>query len=108
MRGMCRFLMITRTYVDSILITNVGLVWLKVGSDEPAVTSIGRSRIVNITGSTAVVTPMGFSICLGIYNKNLTVSVAYRPAHFSKEKMQMFLDLYVEEIKNYQVGPEGS
>ena len=107
-RGMCRFLMITRTYVDSILITNVGLVWPKVGSDEHAVTSIGSSRIVNITGSTAVVTPMGFSICLGIYNKNLTVSVAYRPALFSKEKMQMFLDLYVEEIKNYQVIPKGS
>lgn len=107
MRGMCRFLMITRTYVDSILITNLGLTWSKVGSDEPAVTSIGSSRIVNITGSTAVVTPMGFSICLGIYNKNLTISVAYRPALFSKEKMQTFLDLYVEEIKNYQVGAGG-
>ena len=99
--------MITRTYVDSILITNVGLVWPKVGSDEPAMTNIGSSRIVNITGSTAVVTPMGFSICLGIYNKNLTVSVAYRPALFSKGKMQMFLDLYVDEIKTYQAGGEG-
>jgi len=108
MRGMCRLLMITRTYVDSILITNVGLVWPKVGSDEHAVTNIGSSRIVNITGSTAVVTPMGFSICLGIYNKNLSVSVAYRPALFSKEKMQMFLDLYVEQTKNYSVGAEGS
>ena len=100
--------MITRTYVDSVLITNAGQTWPKVGSDEPAVTSIGSSRIVNITGSTAVVTPMGFSIVLGIYNKNLTISVAYRPALFSKEKMQMFLDLYVEEIKNYPVGPERS
>ncbi|HEX76194.1 MAG TPA: hypothetical protein G4O12_06385, partial [Dehalococcoidia bacterium] len=108
MRGMCRFLMITRTYVDSILITNLGLTWSKVGSDEPAVTSIGSSRIVNITGSTAVVTPMGFSICLGIYNKNLSISVAYRPALFSKEKMQMFLNLYIDEIKNYPAGGEGS
>jgi len=108
MRVMCRFLMITRIYVDTILITNLGLTWSKVGSEEPAVTGIGNSRIVNITGSTAVVTPVGFSICMGIYNKNLTISVAYRPALFSKEKMQMFLDLYVEEIKSYQVGPEGS
>ena len=105
MRGMCRFLMITRTYVDSILITNVGQTWPKVGSDEPAVTAIGSSKIVNITGSTAVVTPMGMSICMGIYNKNLTISVAYRPALFSKEKMQMFLDLYVEEIKTTQWVP---
>lgn len=107
-RVMCRFLMITRTYVDTILITNLGLTWSKVGSEEPAVTGIGNSRIVNITGSTAVVTPVGFSICMGIYNKNLTISVAYRPALFSKEKMQMFLDLYVEEIKSYQIGSEGS
>jgi len=103
-RGMCRFLMITRTYVDSILITNFGTTWPKVGSKEPAVTGLGNSRIVNITGSTGVVTPMGFSICMGIYNKNLSISAAYRPALFLKEKMQMFLDLYVEEIKNYQVG----
>ena len=108
MRGVCKFLMSTRIYVDSILITNLGLTWSKVGSDEPAITGIGDARIVNITGSTAVVTPMGFSICMGIYNKNLTISVAYRPALFSKEKMQMFLDIYVDEIKNYQASPQGT
>lgn len=106
MRGMCRFLMITRTYVDSILVTNFGHVWPKIGSEEPAVTGLGNSRIVNVTGSTGVVTPMGFSMCMGIYNKNLSISVAYRPALFSREKIQMFLDLYVEEIKNYQVSSE--
>jgi hypothetical protein len=100
--------MSTRIYIDSILITNLGLTWSKVGSDEPAITGIGSARIVNITGSTAVVTPMGFSICMGIYNKNLTISVAYRPALFSKEKMQMFLDIYVDEIKNYQASPQGT
>lgn len=108
MRGMCRFLMITRTYVDTILFTNMGLIWPKVGSEEPAVTSIGSSRIVDIIGSAPVVTPMGLSICAGIYNKRLNISLTYRPALFSEEKAQMFLDLYVEEIKNYPVGPEGS
>jgi len=108
MRGMCRFLMITRTYVDTILFTNMGLIWPKVGSEEPAVTSIGSSRIVNIIGSAPVVTPMGLSICAGIYNKILNISHTYRPALFSEEKAQTFLDLYVEEIKNYPVGPEGS
>jgi len=108
MRGMCRFLMITRTYVDSILITNIGLIWPKVGSEEPAVTIIGSSKIVNVAGSAPVVTPMGLSFCAGIYNKNLSLSLTYRPGLFSKEKAQMFLHLYVEEIKNYQVGPGGS
>jgi NRPS condensation-like uncharacterized protein len=106
MRGMCRFLMITRTYVDTILFTNVGLIWPKAGSTDTAVTSIGSARIVNVIGSAPVVTPMGLCICAGIYNGNLSISVTYRPALFSKEKAQQFLDLYVEEIKNYPVGPE--
>ena len=105
MRGMCRFLMITRTYVDTILFTNVGLIWPKAGSAEPAVTSIGSAKIVNVVGSAPVVTPMGLSICAGIYNRNLNISVTYRPALFSREKAQRFLGLYVKEIENYPVGP---
>jgi len=106
MRGMCRFLVITRTYVDTILITNVGFIWPKLGSEEPAVRNIGNSKILNVTGSAPVVTPMGLSIAAGIYNKNLNFSLTYRPALFSEEKAKMFLDLYVEEIKNYQVGTQ--
>jgi len=102
MRGMCRFLIITRTYVDTILITNVGFIWPKLGSEEPAVRNIGNAKILNVTGSAPVVTPMGLSIAAGIYNKNLNFSLTYRPALFSEEKAQMFLDLYVEEIEQYQ------
>lgn len=101
-RGMSRFLMITRTYVDTILITNVGFIWPKLGSEEPAVRNIGNAKILNVTGSAPVVTPMGLSIAAGIYNKNLNFSLTYRPALFSEEKAKMFLDLYVEEIKNVQ------
>jgi len=108
MRGICRFLMITRTYVDTIIFTNIGVVWPKVGSEEPAVTSIGSSKIVNVTGSAPVVSPMGLSISANIYNKNLNISLTYRSALFSEEKAQMFLDLYVDEIKNYPIGPERS
>lgn len=108
MRGMCRFLMITRTYVDTILFTNIGVIWPKVGSEEPAVTSIGSSKIVNVTGSAPVVTPMGLSFSANIYNKNLNISLTYRSALFSDEKAQMFLNLYVDEIKNYPTGPERS
>ncbi len=102
MRGMCRFLIITRTYVDTILITNVGVIWPKPGSEEPAVRNIGNAKILNVTGSAPVVTPMGLSIAAGTYNKNLNFSLTYRPALFSEGKAQMFLDLYVEEIKQYQ------
>jgi len=102
MRGMSRFLMITRTYVDTILITNVGFIWPKPGSEEPVVRNIGNAKILNVTGSAPVVTPMGLSIAAGIYNKNLNFSLTYRPALFSEEKAKMFLDLYVKEIKQYQ------
>jgi NRPS condensation-like uncharacterized protein len=102
MRGMCRFLMITRTYVDTILITNIGFIWPRLGSEEAAVRNMGNAKIINVTGSAPVVTPMGLSIAAGIYNRNLNLSLTYRPALFSEEKAKMFLDLYGEEIKQYQ------
>ncbi|MGQ9546211.1 MAG: condensation domain-containing protein [Dehalococcoidia bacterium] len=104
MKWMCRFLMITRTYVDSILFTNVGFIWPQLGSEEPAVRQIGNARILNVTGSAPVVTPMGLSIASGVYNKGLNLSLSYRLAMFSEEKAHKFLDSYVEEIKNYQIG----
>jgi len=104
MKGMCRFLIITRTYVDTILFTNVGFIWPKLGSEEPAVRNIGNAKILNVTGSAPTVTPMGLGIASGTYNRNLNFSLSYRTALFSEEKAQMFLDLYVDEIKKYQVG----
>jgi len=102
MKGMCRFLMITRTYVDSILFTNVGFIWPKLGSEEPAVRNIGNAKILNVTGSAPTVTPMGLGIASGTYNRNLNLSLSYRAALFSEEKARTFLDLYVDEIKNVQ------
>jgi NRPS condensation-like uncharacterized protein len=104
MKGMCRFLIITRTYVDTILFTNIGFIWPKLGSEEPAVSNIGNAKILNVTGSAPVVTPMGLSIAAGTYNRNLNLSLTYRPALFSEGKARMFLDLYVDEIENYEVG----
>jgi NRPS condensation-like uncharacterized protein len=101
MRGIARFLMITRTYVDSILITNVGFIWPKPGSEQSAMSNIGNARILNVTGSAPVVTPMGLSLAAGIYNRHLNFCLTYRPALFAEEKAKQFLDLYVEEIKHY-------
>jgi NRPS condensation-like uncharacterized protein len=104
MKWICRFLMTTRTYVDSILVTNIGFIWPKLGSQESAVSKVGNARISNITGSAPVVSPMGLSIACGIYNRNLNFSLSYKRAFFSQEEAENFLDLYVDEIKNYQVG----
>lgn len=104
MKGMCRFLIITRTYVDTILFTNIGFIWPKLGSEEPSVTNMGNAKILNVSGSAPVVSPMGLSIAAGTYNRNLNLSLTYRPALFSEGKARMFLDLYVDEIENYQAG----
>jgi NRPS condensation-like uncharacterized protein len=106
MRLGCRFLMTTRTYVDSILLSNAGVVWSQVGSEEPAVTSIGNPRIIYAYGLAPVVTPMGLSLVAITYNDNLSISLTYRRALFSKEKAQQFFDLYLEEVKNYRVSSE--
>lgn len=103
----CRLLMITRTYVDSILLSNLGEIWPRVGSEEPAVTNIGSSRIIYVDVLAPVVTPMGLSLVAITYNDNMSISLAYRSALFSKEKAQQFFDLYVKEVRDYQVSSEG-
>jgi NRPS condensation-like uncharacterized protein len=106
-RQIFRLLVLLRTHVDSIFLTNIGIVWPKVGSDEPAITHVGKARIVNITGSPPVVTPWRLGFGVNTYNRTLNVSLTYRPAMFSREKVQQFLDLYIEEVMNYQVGAKG-
>jgi len=106
MKGIARLFIITRIYVDTIIVTNVGFIWPKSGSGEPAVSNMGNARIVNVSVSAPVVTPMGLSITVVTYNRNLNLCLSYRSALFSEEKAQMFLDLYVEELNNYQVAPE--
>ncbi len=108
MRMMCRFLIITRTYVDTIVLTNVGSIWSGPRSEEPVVSTMGDARILNVIGSAPVVSPMGLSIAVSTYNRNLNLSLTYRPAFLSKEKARAFLDLYVEEIKSYEFGVQNS
>ncbi len=108
MKAIAKFFMITRVYVDTILLTNLGLIWPRASGAEGGETKIGGARIITVDCVVPVVTPMGMGIYVGTYNKNLNVSLTYRTSFFSKEKAQRFLDLYVEEIKNYPVGPERS
>jgi len=50
---------------------------------------------------------MGLSISADIYNRSLNISLTYKSALFSEAKAEMFLNLYVEEIRNYPLGTEG-
>jgi NRPS condensation-like uncharacterized protein len=104
MELMCRFLMITRTYVDTIVLTNIGSVWAEPRSEEATVSTMGDARILNVIGSAPVVSPMGLSIAAGTYNRTLNLSLTYRPAFFSDEEARAFLALYSEEIRNYDFG----
>jgi NRPS condensation-like uncharacterized protein len=106
MKAIAKFFMITRIYVDTILLTNLGVIWPKKSDAEGGETKIGDAEIITVNCVVPVVTPMGMGIYVGTYNKKLNVCLAYRTSSFSKEKAQRFLDLYVEEIKNYPVGAE--
>lgn len=107
-KAIAKFFMLTRVYLDTILLTNLGLIWPKASGAEGGETKIGGAKIITVDCVVPVVTPMGMGIYVGTYNENLNVSLTYRTSFFSKEKAQMFLDLYVEEIKKYPVGPESS
>ncbi|MCX5991045.1 MAG: condensation domain-containing protein [Chloroflexi bacterium] len=102
-----RFLVFLRTHGDCPDVTNIGVIWPKIGSEEPAVTHIGKARILNITGAPPVTTPWTLAFALSTYNRTLNISLTYRPSMFSREKVQELLNLYVEEVMNYQVGSKG-
>jgi NRPS condensation-like uncharacterized protein len=108
MRLVCRFLIVSRIYVNSIIVTNVGVIWPKPNSEEAAFTNLGDARIVNFTGSAPVVTPMGLCVCVNLYNRKMNVSLTYRNALFSDEKAQEFLHMLVDEIRDYQAEPEAA
>jgi len=104
MKAIARFFMITRTYVDTTVLSNLGVIWSAASGVEREETKMGGAEITTVECVVPAVTPMGMSICVNTYNENLNVCLIYRTSFFSDEKAQQFLDLYVEEIRNYQVG----
>jgi NRPS condensation-like uncharacterized protein len=97
-------LIVTRIYVDTTLLTNVGRVRLGDGK-EPM---LGDARITDIVGVTPVVTPWGMSLVTAVFNGRLQVCLTYRPTRFSDETARRFLDLYAEEIRNYVLALENA
>lgn len=104
MKGICRFLMITRIYVDTTFVSNVGVVRPEEWGEIP----MGNAKVVSIDTVWPLVTPMGLSVGTYTYNGRLHVCLGYRTGLFSREKAQSFLNLYLEEIRNYPLGAEGS
>ncbi len=99
MRMMCRFLMISRIYVDSILLSNVGVIW----SEELGEFMMGDVKIADLTVLPPVVTPQGLSIVVYTYYGRLQICLGYKTALFSREKAEAFLAQYMEELNSYPV-----
>ncbi|MBN2099867.1 MAG: hypothetical protein JW753_09770, partial [Dehalococcoidia bacterium] len=87
----------TRVYIDTTLLTNVGRIRLGDGK-EPR---LGDARITDIFGVTPVVTAWGMSMVTAVFNGRLHLGLTYRPTRFSDQTAHSFLNLYVEEIRNY-------
>jgi hypothetical protein len=96
---MCRFLMISRIYVDSILLSNVGVIW----SEELGEFMMGDVKIADLTVLPPVVTPQGLSIVVYTYYGRLQICLGYKTALFSREKAEAFLAQYMEELNSYPV-----
>ena len=92
----------TRVYIDTTLLTNVGRIRLGDGK-EPR---LGDARITDIFGVTPVVSPWGMSVVTAVFNGKLQLGLTYRTTRFSDETARRFLDLYVQEIRNYMLALE--
>lgn len=96
-KAVARFLVLTRVYIDSTLLSNIGVIWPKAWG-EPIV---GGHRIDDIVVVPPVVTPQRLGMVPYSFDDRLHVGLAYKAALFSREKAQSFLDLYLDEIRRY-------
>ena len=91
-------------YADTVTLSNVG--FIRLGDDGEGEMEKGGFKILDFAFVGPVLTIMGMFLSAGTYNNNLSIDLSYKTSRFSKEKAGEFLDLYLEEIKNYQVDPE--
>ncbi len=97
-KAIVKFLMTTRVYLDTVLLTNLGLIW-RMGN-----AWMGDARITGVAAIPPVVSPMGISLSAGMYNGRLYIVLASKASYFSQEQARMFLNLYLHEIRSYQEG----
>jgi len=92
----------TRVYIDTTLLTNMGRIRLGDGK-EPR---LGDARITDIFGVTPVLSPWGISVVTAVFNGKLQLGLTYRTTRFSDDPARRFLDLYMQEIRNYMLALE--
>lgn len=105
-KAVARFLLATQVYLDSILLTNLGLIW-PAGTTQREGDNLGTANITSVVGLAPVVSPMGISLCPGTYHDHLYVGLTYKARQFSKAEARTFLNLYLHELRSYQRTSEG-
>jgi len=100
------FLLATRIYLDSILLTNLGVIWPE-GTASMEGARMGNARITSVVVLPPVVSPMGMSLSAGTYNGHLHVALAYKTSHFSHAAARLLLNLFLHEVRSYQRTAEG-
>ncbi|HUV52121.1 MAG TPA: condensation domain-containing protein [Dehalococcoidia bacterium] len=88
-------------YADTVLHSNLGIRTLY--GNRRGETGKGSFRVTDIVGLGPVITAMGMFLVIITYNQSLGIDLCYKTSCFSKEKAQKFLDLYLAEIKGYEV-----
>ncbi len=67
---------------------------------------LGDARITDIFGVTPVLSPWGISVVTAVFNGKLQLGLTYRTTRFSDDPARRFLDLYMQEIRNYMLALE--
>ena len=96
-RALARFIICTRVYVDTTVLTNLGMVWSEAG----AVRRLGSASIEDLHLILPVVRPMSLMLGTLTYNDVLNLCAGYSDAVFTGEDARQFLELYLAEIRGY-------
>lgn len=105
-KAVARFLLATRVYLDTILVTNLGAIQPR-GSASTEARNMGIAAITSVLVLPPVVSPMGISLSACTYNDHLHVALAYKTSHFSHAEAQLLLSLFLHEMRSYQRTAEG-
>jgi NRPS condensation-like uncharacterized protein len=106
-KTVARFLLSTRVYLDSILVTNLGVIWPAASSPVEA-GKMGNAGITSVVVLPPVVSAMGIGLSASTYNSHLHVALTYRTSHFSHAEARLLLNLFLHEVRSYQRTPEGA
>jgi NRPS condensation-like uncharacterized protein len=105
-KAVARFLIATQIYLDTILLTNIG-VSLKREVTSTKGAMLGSTAVSSFMATAPVVGPMGVSLCANVYNDRLYIAMSYKTSQFSEAQAKTFLNLYFHEVRAYQRTPEG-